>query len=217
MRPETTATTTGATPGAGAMPVQVTTEVAAAGATPAAAAGQSPAPAAQPATGEAALGEAGKAALDRERDARQAAEDRARTAEQELTALREGSQSEQERALNAAKREAGKERDLFWEAKFREVVAEGALRGAGIRSEKMLRLALLAPAFVNLKVDDTGAVQGVEAAIESFKSDYPEAFGAAPAAGPGGSWGGAEGGTSTGPVNPGIDRVRRAYETNSTK
>lgn len=197
--PETATTTaTEAISGAGATPAQAEGNGAAAGATPAATAGKDPAPAAQPATGEAALGDAGKAALDNEREARRAAETRATTAEQELAALREGSQSEQERALNTAKREAAKERDTFWEVKFRDVVAEGALRGAGIRSEKMLRLALLAPAFVNLKVDDTGQVQGVPEAIEAFKKDYPEAFGESPQPGPGGSWGGSEGGGSKG-------------------
>lgn len=198
---EPTATATGAMPGAGAMPVQADGNGAAAGAMPAATAGKDPATAAKPAMDEAALGEPGKAALDRERDARQAAEDRAKAAETQLEEMRAGTQTEHERELATAKREAAKERDTHWEARFREVVAEGALRGAGIASEKDLRLALLAPSFANLKVDENGVVQGVEDAIEAFKKDHPAMFGKAAEPTPGGSWGGAEGGTSRKPMN----------------
>src|SRR5438094_3000220 len=52
------------------------------------------------------LGEAGKRALEAERNNRRLAEKRSRDLEAELTKVREGSMSEQEKAVEAARREA---------------------------------------------------------------------------------------------------------------
>jgi hypothetical protein len=189
---ETAATTTGATPGAGATPAQVTTEVAGAGATPAAAAGTtSPAPATEPATGEEALGDSGKRILAEARRAAREADDRAKAAETERDALKAQTQSDAEKALEQARRDAAKERDTFWAQHVKQGKVETALTAAGIASEKGRGLAAQAPVFQILKVSDKGEVEKLTETVEQFKKDYPEMFGAGHS-----GWDGAEGGSS---------------------
>lgn len=192
---EPTTTATGATPGAGATPAQAEGNGAAAGATPAATAAKDAATAAQPATGEEALGEAGKAVLAQARREAREAKESAATLQRQLEELQAGSQTEHERAVATAAREAASSERTKWQSRIREAEVRGALRGAGITNEKLLGLAVAAPEFRDLKVDnETGAVDGVSEAIEKFKADYPEAFGKKAEPGPGGSWGGSEGG-----------------------
>lgn len=183
------ATATGATPGSDATSEQAgdETKTPPTGATP-------PATADPPATGDEALGEAGKAILRDARRAAREAESRAEAAQAELQQLREASQSDQEKVRTQAVREAVSAERARWQGRAREAEVRGALRGAGIASEKLLSLAVAAPELRDLKVDpETGAVEGVAEAISAFRKDSPELFRSPDR--PGGPWGGAEGGS----------------------
>jgi phage-related tail fiber protein len=195
MGQNTAGAATDATSGAGATPAQAPKDGdTAAGATPPA--GTTPAPATEPATGEDALGDPGKQVLTEARRAAKDAEARAKAAEKQLAELQEAQQSDSEKAISQARREAAAEERARWQARIREAEVRGALRGAGIVNDKFLDLAIAAPTFRELKVDsETGVVEGVATAIEAFKKDYPEAF--AKQARPDGEWDGAAGGTGT--------------------
>lgn len=195
METQTAATATGATPGAGATPAQATTEVAAAGATPAAAAGQQPAPATKPATGEEALGDAGKAVLSEARREAREAKAQAAQLQEQLEALQTGTQTEHERAINQAKREAKAEADGKWVAHIRAAEVRGALRAAGIVNDEALQDAVASGRYANLKVTDDGTVEGVTEAVEAHKQAVPQLFTAKPGPRPDGAWDGAAGGT----------------------
>lgn len=154
------------------------------------------------------LGDSGRETLRKIRAELREAASRAEAAEKERDELRSGSQTEHDRALNQTRREAATEERQKWTARIRTAEVRGALRAAGIVSEKFLTLAMAASEFSNLKVDEDGNVEGVEAAVATFREDYPEAFGSRKAsddegaskdandtgraAGP---WGGSEGGT----------------------
>lgn len=196
----TTATATGATPGAGATPAQAGSAGANAGATPAAAAGTKPAAADESATDDSTLGDSGKAVLREARRLQRDAETRATAAEAEAQRLREAGQSDTDKAITQARREGAAERDAHWKAHIRAAEVRGALRGAGIVDDEALELALGARQFRDLKVDsESGAVEGLPDAVESFRKGAPWAFKAAEATQqqprPGGPWGGAEGGS----------------------
>jgi hypothetical protein len=198
---------TGATPGPGATPGQPAPNVPPAGATPdPAAAGTPPAPATPPvtppATGDDQLSEAGRRAIAAERTATKAAEDRAKALETELQQLREAGQSDAEKAITQARREAAAEERTKWTAQIRGAEVRSALRATGMTNEKTLLLAAAAPEFASLKVTDEGTVEKLAATVEQFKKDYPELFAAASPATPptppqGGAWGGSDGGTGT--------------------
>jgi hypothetical protein len=178
MPPETTTdTATGATPGAGATPAQAGSAGANAGATPAAAAGTKPAAADDSATDDSTLGESGKAVLREARRAAKEADDRAKAAEAELQQLREAGQSDQDKAITQARREGAAERDAHWKARIRAAEVRGALRGGGIVDDEALELALGARQFRDLKVDsETGSIDGLPEAVESFRKTAPWAF-----------------------------------------
>ena len=163
---------TGATPGTGAKPDQSTDDDSAE---------DKKAAAQPPATGEDALGDAGKAVLRQARSEAKEAKERADALQKQINDLQAGSETEHEKAIAAARREAAAERDAHWTTRLREAEVRGALRGAGLANDKTLALAVGAPEFHNLKVDpNTGAVEGIAEAIESFKKDYPEVFPKAP-------------------------------------
>lgn len=170
-------TTTGATPGTGATPDQAgptTTTPAASGATPQAGT-TAPAAAAPPATGDdAALGDAGKRILAEARRAAKEAEDRARAAEAERDALRTATQSEQEKALEAARKEAAAEVRTTFESRIRRSEIRTALTAAGISATE-LDLASAAPEFARLRVTDDG-VDGLTEAVTTFKALHPTLF-----------------------------------------
>jgi hypothetical protein len=178
MPPDNSSTgTTGATPGAGATPAQDPASGTATGATPAAGSSTTPPTGATPGADDG-LGDTGKRILADARRAAKEAEDRARAAEAELTQIREAGQSEQEKALTTARREATRERDAYWQARFREAEVRGALRGAGLTNEKLIPVLVAAPHFANLKVSEAGTVEGIAEAITAFKQDSPELFNA---------------------------------------
>lgn len=200
MPPEgTTDAATGAIPGAGAMPAQAAQNVNPAGAIPApGAAGTPPAtttpPTTPPAMGAAELGDAGQRAIAAERTRADEAERRAKAAEEQLTKLTEAGQSDHEKAIAQAKREASVEERTRWQAHIRHTEVRSALRSAGLANDKSLALAATAPEFAKLKVTDEGTVEQVAETVEAFKKDYPEMFGVPATPGPGGPWGGAAGG-----------------------
>lgn len=219
----------GATPGTpatGGHAAQVGTPGAA---TAASGAGATPASSAtSAATGEEALGDTGAALLKEERRKAREAEARATAAEARAAELETGQQTETERSIAAAKREAAAEERAKWSERARKAEVRGALRGAGIVDDAALDLALGSPTFASLKVDnDSGNVEGVTEAVEEFKTKHAYLFGKAataedPKTGAGngaaaGSWGGSEGGSNDTPVAPGMSRLRRGYSESSTR
>jgi len=140
--------------------------------------------------GEAAL----KADLARERRERQ-------TLQRQLEELQGATQSDQEKAISQARREATAEADGRWANHIRNAEVRGALRGAGISNDRFLDLAIAAPEFRELKVDgSSGTVEGVADAVKAFQQAYPEAFpkpaeDTKPKPNTTGQWDGAEGGS----------------------
>lgn len=185
-------------------------ETASAGATPAAGgatppqsppAGHGTAPAAAaptaasdlPATGDStdALGEPGKRALESERRARKAAEDAHKAASDELAALKAAGQTDQEKAIAQARKEAAAEVTGTFQAQLRLARVEAALTAAGIEPS-LLDLAAKAGEFASLKITDDGRVEGLDDAIAALKKDRPALF-KAPVAGGGTADGGTRG------------------------
>ena len=155
---------------------------AAAGATPAQTTPVSPAadPTAAtttPATGDAdALGDAGKRALEAERKAAKEAQRRAEAAERELETLRTATQTEGEKAITTAKREAAAEEKAKFETKLRRAEVRSALRSAGLANDALLELAMKSDLFATLAVDDEGRVTDLDKAVAQLKKDAPEMF-----------------------------------------
>lgn len=127
------------------------------------------------------LGDAGKEAIRRERENAKAEKDRADKLQEELDAFRAAGQSDQEKAIEAARREAAKATATEYEGRIRRAEVRSALRAAGITNDKTLTLAVNAPEFASLKVADDGSVTDIGSTVESFKKDYPEMFAKAPA------------------------------------
>lgn len=174
---------------------------AAAGATPAQTTPVSPAPAASPAaaaapaTGDADLGEGGQSALRKERQAARDASDRADRAEQELASLKAAGQSDQEKALEQARREARSETSTQFQALIRAARVEAALSAAGV-DPQLLDLAVPADEFAKLKVTEEGTVEGLHDAVEALRKARPALF-AKPAAAAGTADGGTRGAPTT--------------------
>lgn len=151
---------------AGATPVQ-TTPV-----SPAA----DPIAATPPATGEPdALGEGGKKALEQERRDRKAADDRAKALQVELDTLKAASLSDSERAIADAKKAGTAEATAKYEASIRRSEVRAALTAAGINGT-VLDLAVRADEFSALTISDDGEVEGLEAAVSSFKATRADLF-----------------------------------------
>lgn len=161
-------TTTGATPGAGATPVQAGPAIAAP-------------PESKPATGEEDLGEAGRKVLRELRSAEREAQRRAEAAEKELADLRAASATDQEKALAQARREAAAEERGKFETKLRYAEVRSALRAAGLGSDALLELAMRSDLFATLALDEEGRVADLEKAIGQLRKDAPELFATAPA------------------------------------
>lgn len=100
------------------------------------------------------LGDAGKRALEAERASRRAAEKRARDFEAELTRIRESSMSEQEKAVEAARREARAEAGKAFNTRLVQAEMRAAAAGKLSDPEDAIR-------FLDLEtfaVDDDGQV-----------------------------------------------------------
>lgn len=135
-----------------------------------------PAPPAQPdppkppATGDDdGLGEAGKRALQAERTARAAAE-------KELADLKAAGQTDHEKAISEAVKAAKAEERAISDRRVRRSLVEGGLRAKGFANEKALDLAVNAPEFAALKVEEDGSVVELSKVIDQFVKDYPELF-----------------------------------------
>jgi hypothetical protein len=130
------------------------------------------------------LGDAGKEAIRRERENAKREKDRADDLQKQLDDAAAANQTDQEKAIADARKEATKATATEYEGKIRASEVRSALRAAGITNEKTLALAVNAPEFASLKVEDDGSVTDIDKTVESFKKDYPEMFAkAAPAAG----------------------------------
>lgn len=198
--------TTGAMPGTGATPAQAgqpTTTPAAPGATPAAGT-TAPAADAPPATGDdPSLGDTGKRILAEARRQAKEAEDRAKAAEAERDSLKASTQTEAEKALNAAVKEAEKSTAQRYEARIRASDVRAALTAAGMSATE-LDLALAAPEFSRLKVGDQGT-EGITDAVATFKTAHPGLF-AARQAPPVADLGGGVRGRTTGSLT--LDQIK---------
>lgn len=126
------------------------------------------------------LGEGGKAALVKEREQRAAEKKRADAAEAELTKLREATQSESEKAINEAKKQATAEERNKWTGVIRQTRVESALMAAGCNDPS---IAALAREFTDLKVTDEGDIENLTATVEAFKKSHPTLFTARVASG----------------------------------
>lgn len=183
-------TSTGATPGAGATPPQDGT------------AGDPTPPGSAPATDADQVGEAGRLAIQREREAARAAARRAEAAEAELTRLRESTQTDHERAITTARREAAAEVEGRYQARIRTSDVRQALLEAGM-TPKLASLHAQGAQFASLRVTADNGTEGLTEAVEAFRKDYPELFGAQ-----GSADGGVRGGA---PRSEGMnDLIRRA-------
>ena len=129
-----------------------------------------------PATDDQALGETGLKALKAERDARAAAE-------KELADLKAAGLTDQEKAIDEARKAAAAEERAKGDSRIRRSEVRSALRVKGLSNEKALDLAVNAPEFAALKVEEDGSILDLTKTVDAFVKDYPEMFAAAPAAG----------------------------------
>jgi hypothetical protein len=138
-----------------------------------------------PATGDdLQLGDAGKRALNEERTARRDAEERAKAFEKELAELRTANQTDSEKALEAAKKAGAGEVTERFHVQIRRSEVKAALTSAGI-SPSVMDLAVAAPEFAALKINDEGEVVGLEAAVDAFKKARSDLFVTKPTPRPG--------------------------------
>lgn len=122
-----------------------------------------------PATGDEALGEPGLRALKAERD-------RAEKAEKELADLRAAGLTDQEKAIDAARKAAAAEERVKGDSRIRRSEVRSALRVKGLTNEKALDLAVNAPEFAALKVDEDGSLLDLAKTVDQFVKEYPEMF-----------------------------------------
>lgn len=127
-----------------------------------------------PATGtDEPLGDAGKGALQAERKAARDAIKRAEAAERELEALRTANQSDQEKALAAARKEGATEAQARADAKVRRSEVRRVLATAGCVD---VDIAAMASDFAELPVTEEGDVEGLDKAVADFRTAHPALF-----------------------------------------
>jgi hypothetical protein len=119
------------------------------------------------------LGEGGKGALQAERKAAREALKRAEAAERELEALRTANQSDQEKAIAAARKEGAAEAQTRADAKVRRSEVRRVLATAGCID---VDIAATAGDFSELAVTDDGDVEGLEKAVTAFRTAHPALF-----------------------------------------
>jgi len=136
----------------------------------------------QSATGEE-IGEAGKRAIAAERRSAKEAQDALKATQAELEALRSTTETDHEKALSQAKREAAAETSAKYDTKLMRADLRGRLKAAGVTNDALVELALKADTFAGVKLDDEGRVIDGDKLVEKLKAEAPEMF-AAPA-GPG--------------------------------
>lgn len=140
----------------------------------------------------AALGDPGKRALDAMKAERDAAKRQAKVEKDRADALETASKTETQQAIDAAKKEGNLEATTKLAGSIRRAEVKAALTAAGINGA-VLDLAVRAPEFDGLEVDDDGEVEGLEAAVTAFKNSRKDLFtkAATPGTADGGSRGGA--------------------------
>lgn len=163
------------------------TETQSAGATPAAGGATPPQTPAQPAAattsavapsatdGDEPLGPAGTRALEAERRTAREAQDRASALQRELDELKVKGLSESERAVADAKKAGAQEVTERFHGQIRRAEVRSALTSAGI-NPSVLDLAAKADEFAALKVNESGEVDGLDAAVEAFKRARSDLF-----------------------------------------
>ena len=124
---------------------------------------------------DAPLGEPGKKALETERAARRAAEKRAKDAETEAERLRTAGQSEQEKAIADAKKAGRTEADQVWHGRFVRAEARAALAAAGV-GDVGVAVAAFLDEHRDLKVNDDGELEDLDATVQAFKRAPPTLF-----------------------------------------
>jgi len=126
-----------------------------------------------PATGtDEPLGDAGKGALQAERKAAREALKRAEAAERELEALRTANQSDQEKALAAARKEGATEARAMADTRVRRSEVRRVLSTAGCIDPSAIDLS----SFSDLPVTEEGDVEGLDKAVASFRAEHPSLF-----------------------------------------
>ena len=121
------------------------------------------------------LGEGGKRALDEERRARRAEKARADAAEAELARVREAGQSDQEKAINDAKKQAAAEERTRWEGRAIRAEAKSALASAGA-GDVSVAVAAFLDEHRDLKVNDDGEIEDLDKAVKAFKDAHKTLF-----------------------------------------
>lgn len=119
------------------------------------------------------LGEAGTKALEAFKERARNAEREAKAAKDELDALKQANQSESEKAITAAKKEAAAEERTKWQGVIRQAKVESALTAAGCNDPA---IAALAREFAELTVSDEGDIENLTATVETFKKSHPTLF-----------------------------------------
>lgn len=163
------------------------------------------------------LGDAGKKALAEERKARKTAEDAARAAEakaeeleQRLGKLEADAMSDQEKAIEKARKEAASEaqaeRDQYWSSKFVQAEAK-AVAAKKLADADDIRLLDLS----NFKVKDDGSIDGdISKAVDDLLEAKPH-LAATGTQRPSGSADNGTRDTAKPEASPGLGRLRAAY------
>lgn len=120
------------------------------------------------------IGEAGRRAIEAERLAAREAQARAKTLERELETLRTATQTDHEKAIAQARKEAIAEVTAKSDAKVRAAEVRRALQAAGCTD---VPLGSLAREFASLEVTDEGDVTDLDKTVEAFKKAHPSLFG----------------------------------------
>jgi hypothetical protein len=120
--------------------------------------------------------EALRADLATERDRRQQLETELgelRPLRTRLEELEQANQTETEKAITNARKEASSERDAHWQGLIRQARVENALAAAGCTDPGV---AALARDFSALKVNDQGDVEKLTETVDAFKQSHPTLF-----------------------------------------
>lgn len=161
--------------GAAATPGTTTPPATGSGDAGAASTGDAGTPPATTVGGDEPLGEGGKRALEAERAARKAAEQRAKALETERDTLKTATQSEQEKAIDAAKKAAAAEERTKWEGRTLRAESKGALAAAGA-ADVDVAIAAFLDQHPDLKVTESGDVEDLDATVKAFKQKHPTLF-----------------------------------------
>lgn len=169
--------------------------------------------------GTEALGDAGKQALDRMKADKKAAEARAKAAEAELDKLRNASKSEQEKAIDAARKEG--ESEATTRANDRLVRAEAKVLAATAKfRDPSDVIAQLGGQLKEIEVDGDGEVdaKALKALVDKLAKDKPYLIDSGDSTASASDAGiGTTGSTTRVEVAPGVDRMRAAYANSPTK